>query len=368
MRVLVYGMVGTHRGGIETFLLKMNQHMNADVVFDYVIEENTCMHEEEIKARGGKIYYIAARKANPTKNMLDNYRLLKSLKNEVDAVYFNLSSLSWIIPIEMAIKQGYRVYIHSHNAEFIAANSGKFYRLVNAISKKRVGTLPVTRLTCSKPATEFMFGKPDNVTMIYNAINPEKFAFHSEIREKIRQEKSIDDDEFVIGFVGRLQYQKNPLYLAEIMKAITPDRENLKMLVIGQGNMEQELREKICEYGLEEKILLLGNCTNVNELLQAMDVFVLPSHHEGLPYVVVEAQTSGLKCLVSEAVTREVNITGNVEFLPLTADAENWKNAIVEIMDKPNANREQWAIFIGDTNFNIRNEAVRLEGILSGTI
>lgn len=367
MRVLVYGMVGTHRGGIETFLLKMSQHMSSNIVFDYVIEEDSCMHEEEIKARGGKIYYIAQRSKKPLKNIQDNYRLLKALKKEVDAVYFNLSSLSWIIPIELAIKLGYRVYIHSHNAEFIAANSGKIYRLANAISKKRVASLPVTRLTCSKPATEFMFGKPDNVTMIYNAINPEKFAFHAQIRTKIRQELNMKDDEFVIGFVGRLQYQKNPLYLAEIMKNITQCRENVKMLVIGQGDMEQELRQKIREYGLEDKIQLLGNCTNVNELLQAMDVFVLPSYHEGLPYVVVEAQTSGLKCLVSEAVTKEVNLTGNVQFLPLTDDTQDWKNAIIELMDKPNTNREQWAAFVGDTNFNIQNEAVRLEGILSGT-
>lgn len=365
MRVLVYGMVGTNRGGIETYLLKMNQYMSDDTVFDYVIEQDSCLHEVSVKKRNGKIYYVAPRKSHPIQNVRDNIKLLKELKDDVGAVYFNLSSLSWIAPIKIALKMGYPVFVHSHNAEFIAANSGIVYRIVNAINKRALDRLSITRLTCSKPATEFMFMKSDNVTMIYNAINTDNFAFNLETRAKIRQDLGIGN-EFIIGFVGRLSYQKNPMYLTEILKEVAYERKNVKMMIVGDGDMRDDLVARIMKLGLENHTVFLGNQTNVNELMQAMDVFVLPSLHEGLPYVGIEAQTTGLQCLFADTVTTEVNITGNVQFLPLSESAEEWKKAIINCIDKKQDDRRHWANYMKETNFNIENEAKRLESILRG--
>ena len=122
MRILVYGMVGSQRGGIESFLLNMNAYMSKETIFDYVIEEDHCIHEKEIRARGGNIYYIMARSKNPIKNISDNKKLLKKLRGTTDAIYFNLSSLSWIEPIRLALSEKYRVYVHAHNSQFISQN------------------------------------------------------------------------------------------------------------------------------------------------------------------------------------------------------------------------------------------------------
>jgi len=363
MRVLVYGMVGTNRGGIETYLLKMNQHMSDDIVFDYVIEQDSCLHELSIKNRGGKIYYIASRKRHPIQNIRDNIKLLKELKGNIGAVYFNLSSLSWIAPIRISMKMGYPVFTHSHNAEFIAANSGMVYRIVNAINKRRLDRYNITRLTCSKPATDFMFMKPDNVMMIYNAIKIDNFSFCMEKRLKIRQDLGIRN-EFIIGFVGRLSYQKNPLYLLKILKEVVLERPNVKMMIVGDGDMLEELIKGIATLGLENHTILLGNQPNVNELMHAMDVFVLPSLHEGLPYVGIEAQTTGLQCFFANTVTKEVNVTGNVQFLSLSESAKNWKKEIVSCMDTEQDDRRRWSNYMKETNFNIENEARRLENIL----
>ena len=110
---------------------------------------------------------------------------------------------------------------------------------------------------------------------------------------------------------------------------------------------------------------MLGNIRNVNEYMQGMDLIVLPSFHEGLPYVIVEAQTSGLRCVISDRVTREVDATGNVVFLPLLESADNWVEYICTEIDKADFPREKWGVYMSSTNFNIENEAKRLEKILS---
>jgi len=365
MRVLVYGMVGTNRGGIETYLLKMNQFMTADTIFDYVIEEQSCLHQDVIKMRGGNIYYITSRTKSAIKNICDNKKLLQALKNTHEAVYFNLSSLSWIEPVKIAVKLGYRVYVHSHNAEFIAANSGFLHRIANAINKERLSKYKLNRLTCSKPARDFMFKTQDKVEMIYNAIQPEQFIFNKEIRNRIRNERGIQESDKVIGFVGRLNDQKNPLFLPEIMKKIVEKRSNVKMWIIGDGPMRDMLSNKISKLSLASSVQMLGNVKNVNEYMQGMDMIILPSFHEGLPYVIVEAQTSGLRCVVSEYVTKEVDATGNVAFLPLLESADNWAEYICSELDNSQTSREKWGAYMSTTNFNIENEALRLEKILS---
>lgn len=361
-RVLVYGMVGTNRGGIETFLLKMNQYME-HTVFDYVIEEESCLHEEAIRAKGGEIYYITKRTKSPVQNLKDNKALLKKIKGKIDAVYFNLSSLSWVGPIKMAIDEGYKVFVHSHNAQFIAANSSLLHKTVNFINKRRLSSWNVKRLTCSKPATEFLFLPNDEVTMIYNAIKTEDFKFDPIVRERVRHSLGLNSAK-TIGFVGRLNDQKNPLYLPKIMKAVKEIDTSIILIVLGDGPMRAQLENEIKKEDLQDNIKLLGNVTNVNEYMQAMDLFILPSLHEGLPYVVVEAQSAGLRCILSDRITPEVDATGNVEFLPLTENAENWGAVIVRRLKEKAVGREEWGNFMSKSAFNIENQAKKLEQIL----
>ena len=367
MRVLAYGMVGTNRGGIETFLKKMNMNMSSDTIFDYVIEGHTCIHENEICSLGGKVFFISQRNRNPLKNIFDNYKLLRDLKGSVDVVYFNLSSLSWIAPIIIARHLGYRVFVHSHNSQFIAANSGFLYRIVNCINKKWLSHMNVTRLSCSKPATQFMFEPQDQVEMIFNAIKTSQFAFDKTIRERVRKELKIREKS-VVGFVGRLSDQKNPLFLPDIMSALLKRCENAVMLIIGDGDMRSQLEKKIAILGLTKQCRVLGNRTDVNEIMQAMDVFLLPSEHEGLPYVVIEAQTAGLKCVVSDVITDEVNVSGNVHFLSLNCGVEVWAENLINCLKNPVSDRRKMADFMAATDFNIENEAKRLEKILRGPL
>lgn len=361
----MYGMVGTNRGGIETFLKKMISFMSSDIVFDYVIEETECIHEKDIKDRGGKIYYITGRKKNPVKNLRDNKRLLRSKRNEIKVVYFNLSSLSWIAPVIIASMYGYRICVHSHNAQFVAANSSFIYRVVNRINKYIISKMKITRLTCSKPATEFMFGNAKNVEMIYNAIDTSVFRFDEKVRCKIRKEYGLEEC-FVLGFTGRLSDEKNPLFLPEIMKDTIKLIPNCKMLVVGDGPLRESLVRLIDEYRLNDRVILTGNVTNVNELMQAMDVFILPSKHEGLPYVIVEAQTAGLPCVISDVITHEVDVTGRVFYKSIELGAESWAKEIERIYTNEQTDRSCCGDLMSRSVFNINKEAGHLESILKG--
>lgn len=361
-RILVYGMVGTNRGGIENYLLKMNSKMTDNTIFDYVVEEASCLHTDVIKKRGGEVVYISSRRKKPLKNIIDNYRLLKRSKEKYCSVYFNLSSLSWIIPIAIARLFKYKVFVHSHNADFIPANSSLLHKITNYLSKRFLSSFNIGRLTCSKLAGDFMFMPSDKVEMIYNAVDVKLFEFNEEVRLKKRKELSIQPDAYILGFVGRLAHQKNPHYLVKIMKAL-PSLDNIVLLIVGDGPLRQEIEDEL-DNSLVNHIKFLGNRTDVNELYQAMDVFILPSHHEGLPYVVVEAQTSGLICLVSEFVTREVNYTGNVFFLPINDNANEWVEAITKAHDIQYSRKDMVKV-MESSPFNINREARRLEELLT---
>lgn len=363
-RVLVYGLVASKTfGGIGSFLTEMNRHMSGNTVFDYVIEGSECSIQDRVEALGGKIYYISNRVKNPIKNLQENKRILKELLKTHDTVYFNLSTLGWIEPIKMAVKLGYHVVLHSHNSRLLVEDFK--HRFVYKINKGRVSHLKATRLSCSKKATEYMYSPDNSVEFIHNAVDIDTFRFNPVDRLQIRNEQSITENTKIIGFVGRLCDQKNVLFLPEILAEVKANsNENVVMIVIGEGNQRKLLTDKIEQLNLQNDILMLGVRADVSRYYNAFDVFVLPSLYEGLPIVMVEAQVSGLPCVVSDVITSEANISGNVTFLPIN-DASIWGEVISEKLKNKNTNRELMSEKLKDSDFDIDHEALRLESILT---
>lgn len=361
MRVLTYGLSGTTVGGISLYLLQMKQFMDDGIVFDYVVETDECIFKDEIENSGGEIYHIADKSALPLKNIRDNYELLKRLRDTHEVAYFNLESLTWIEPIRMALKFGYRVCVHAHMSDFVVDDA--VHHAIHSLNKRRLSHINVTRMTCSDKARNFMFFPGNSVIMVHNAIDIDRFRFDRSIRSRVRTDLKIKDDEKVIGFVGRLRKQKNPLFLVDILHAITEECDcDVKMIILGEGELGERLRERIEEYSLSDKTIILGNKPNVNEYYQAMDVLVMPSFHEGLPFTAVEAQAAGLHCVVSDRITRETNITGNVSFLQIN-DACLWGKRISEILSTE-YDRSQNSALMEQTPFNIKTEVWKLEQLL----
>ena len=156
-----------------------------------------------------------------------------------------------------------------------------------------------------------------------NAIDTKKFEYDQDARVRLRNELNIPQDVFVIGHVGRFMFQKNHLFLLQVLKAVLRQKENAFLLLVGEGELQEAIRQNACELGLGDRVIFTGARKDVEKLYSAMDVFCLPSFYEGLPVVALEAQANGLPCVLSNRITTEMMIHKNVKMLPLD-DFSEW--------------------------------------------
>ena len=258
----------------------------------------------------------------------------KILTRQYDIVHFHESALSSSYPFKLASRMRVKkIILHSHNSQVDVPNQTKKYILTLLHQKIRNSVLPYVTdyCACSSIAAEWMFGTNNiqKVTILKNVVDIKKFSYSQEVREKIRASLQISPSEFILGHIGRFTYQKNHSFLLDIFSQIHKTNEYSKLLLIGSGPLEKEIKNKIFSLNLTDCVNFLGARNDVNELMQAMDLFLLPSHFEGLPIVAVEAQTAGLPCVLSDAVTDETDITGNVRFLSLNQTPEEWATEIL---------------------------------------
>ena len=335
-----------HRAGLETML--MNYYRNIDrtrIQFDFLTHRpNQSDYDDEILSLGGKVYY--APRLYPQnypayfKWMADFFKEHPEYK----IVHSHIDSMSYL-PLLAAKKAGVPVRIaHSHNT----AIDKDFKYPLKQYFRFKINSVCNERLACGQEAGKFLFGNKD-FKVIPNAIDAEKFYFDKEIRGKKRAELGITD-EFVVGHVGRISYQKNHKFLIEIFNELLRIEPNSILLLVGVGEKEEEIRKQIHKLGIDEKIRFLGNRSDVNELYQAMDVFVMPSFFEGIPVVGVEAQFADLPCVFSDKVPHQVGFKQNIEFLPLSQSAYGWADIVLKYK---NYKRTLDIELISNSDFNI---------------
>ncbi|UZT83419.1 glycosyltransferase [Caproicibacterium sp. BJN0003] len=199
--------------------------------------------------------------------------------------------------------------------------------------------------------------KSKHFHIITNAIESEKFAFNQTIRDEERTNLGISDY-FVVGHVGRFYFQKNQEFLVRIFQEIHKRVPKSVLILVGQGEDEEKIHEQVEKLGLKGAVKFLGVCTNMERLYQAMDIFVLPSHFEGLPLVLLEAQANGLPCYVSDCISKEAQVTSSCQYLSLDLPAEKWADKIMshENNRNPDAVKE-----IQNSNYDIQKNAKNLE-------
>lgn len=301
----------------------------SEIQFDFIIDCDTDdFFAEEIKQLGGRIFQLP-------KFCGRNYKQVRAAWDEFFANHPEYKVLhshvrsyaSLYLPIAKA--HGVKTIIHSHNT-----SNGKGMKAII----KKVLQLPLRFQAdyffgCSELAGIWLFGrnivKSDRYFMLKNAVDLERFSYRPEVRQRIRKELDIDESTLVVGHVGRMNRQKNHHYLIDCFEKIASQRENVKLLLLGDGDLREELSQQITRLKLEDRILMLGVREHVEDYFSAMDCLVLPSLHEGLPVVIVEAQANGLRCFVSDTVTREVQLSELVEYLPIDHGATPWVEAVL---------------------------------------
>lgn len=322
------------RGGAETLI--MNIYRNIDrkkVQFDFVVHTNKkCEYDDEIYALGGRIFNVPRYNG---KNHFMYKEIWKQLflkhANEWKIIHGHITNTA-VIYFEIAKKFGLLTISHSHNT---SSGRGIVAILKNILQyplKYRSDYL----FACSEAAGLWLYGKKyckkDNFYVLNNAIDVNKFAFNNNTRLKERNELKVKNN-FVIGNVGRFNEQKNHDFLIDIFKEIYKKNSKALLLLVGDGNLRPVIENKIDKLGLSEKVVLTGVRSDIPEILQAMDVFVLPSFYEGLPVTLVEAQASGLNCIISNTITDEIKITDSIQFVSLNRSPEYWAEQVLKYSD-----------------------------------
>lgn len=344
-------------GGVESFVMNYYRKMDKDKIqFDFIVDEDSELpQKEEIEKLGGNIIRV------PSYQHIFKYmnRLIKIFnENNYEIVHSHLNSLS-VFPLCCAYiaKVPYRI-AHSHST---SNRKEKIKNILKNILKPFSKIFATNYFACSEHAGRWLFGDKTfdfgKVNIVHNAIDVDRFKFNEEIRKKVRKDLNLEG-KFVIGHVGRFVTQKNHEFLIDIFNEVCKEKEESVLLLIGEGPLENKIRDKVKSLKLEKKVYFLNVRNDVNELMQAMDIFVFPSLYEGLGIVAIEAQCSGLKCICSTEVPNEVKVSNAIDFIELNNITE-WKykilNADIHRIDCSNLLRK--------FGYDLENEVIEIFNI-----
>ena len=354
------------RGGIQTFVIENMKHMDKNKIqIDFLLLDDGVKYEledtlKEMESNVYKLKGVWLRKPTDYFNYFKKIDDFFSQHNDYKVVHLHSSSKNFYI-LKSAKKYGIPVRIaHSHNIGFQSKN--KIQIMIGNLCKPLLKKYATDYFACAYLAGEWLFGKKavkdGKVRVIHNAVEYEKFKFNEEKRMEIRNRLNIND-KLVIGNVGRFSEQKNHEFLIEIFNEIHKKNKMSTLMLIGKGEKEELIRKKVKELGLENDVIFMGFCDNVNELMWAMDIFLMPSLHEGLPVVGIEAQAAGLPCFMSKyVITDEVKITELVKFIELKQSPREWAEEILNSdLSRKNtkAEIEQARYLIMDTAKELEN-------------
>lgn len=354
-------------GGIETIVTSLYRGMNKDVFeFDILVEGNRKSKLlDDIQKMGGRVYRVEVYKRY---NLLSYSRQIKGilLHNNYKIIHAHTVTrvpILFYVARQCGIKN---LILHAHITSF----SNKVWeRHIKEFICKINTKLATYYAACSVDAAKYYYGKNyGDAKIIHNAIETEKYKFRIDGRKKIRQLHSMDEDDIVIGFVGRLMPQKNIDFLCDIFLAVSRKEKNARFLIVGDGQLKSLLYEKMNRFGLDKKLVWCGRVENVRDYYSAMDMLIMPSFQEGLPLTVVEAQASGLPALLSDRITKEVALTDLVGYESLDRTAEEWAEKICEIVHSSWCDREDAWTQIKDTAYDITKASKDVEQYYKGIV
>lgn len=358
IRVLHIGCKLTESGGIENYLMNLYKNIDRDQIqFDFVIldEGDKQYYEEKVKQFGGSVYSITIEKQSFLKCCIEKINIFKKYK-QYGIIHIHttcgIRAIDGILAKICGIK--YVIY-HSHS------NIGK-------PPFKYIILRPIFRFTgkkffaCSKEAGLYFFGKrivdSQKFSLAKNGIDEINFIFNENYREKIRKEFDLNNCH-VIGFVGRLSPEKNIGMILSIAKQIAINDKKLRLLIVGDGSEKVKINSKIQELGISDITIMTGARNDINQLMSAMDILLLPSLHEALGLVLIEAQANGLRCLTSDATSKESCISPLISYLSISEGIEAW----TKIIEKENFDyvREDMSNEVIKNGYGIINTAKEMQ-------
>ena len=349
-----------NRGGAETMV--MNYYRNIDrtkVQFDFMVHrEERGAYDDEIEAMGGKIYrmmplhpFTFGKYQKQIAHFFDEH-------NEYKIIHGHCSESGYFVYKE-ANKRGIPVIIaHAHSTKALFDLKWFFRTYFKHAMRKYVTQI----FTCGEESAIWLAGKELGKKAILqrNAIDTQRYIYSPSTTQKIRESLQISNDTLVIGHVGSFWKIKNQTFLIDVFQNFHKQYPQSKLLLVGEGELKNEMIQKVQSLHLENVISFLGSRSDVPDLLKAFDVFVFPSLGEGLSVAMLEAQCAGLPCVVSNTIPKEVEMTDLITYLPLNNQPETWCEQILKVSQKKN-NRNQYPAILTEKGYDIRKNAEWLQ-------
>lgn len=365
MKILVDGMP-RGQGGIGVLvmnLLKCARRMGDDELeFEFIIAGRSG-YMEELKNLGYKCHL-----APQIRSVLKYKRFVKRLfkENRYDFLWLNNSSKVNVFLPSCAKKYGTKVMVHAHGTDLEERGLQRIvYQIAEKINQRKMFSLIDIPLACSESAADYYYAGNQNlrrkVTILRNGVSTSMFTFDTDAREQVRKKLGLTSDEVLLGSVGRLTGVKNIFFAVRVLSKLG---KQYKLVLVGDGEERQSIEQFVNSIGENERVLFEGAKDNVAAYLSAMDCFLLPSFSEGIPFSIIEAQSEGLPCIVSNTLTQEMKLTDRVEFLPIN-DPLDWVNAISSL--DMNVDRKAYPAIVSKAGYSIEMSYKLFRSLCEGT-
>lgn len=351
-------------GGVEAFLKNYKNYMDTEKIqFDFLCNtKNPVAFEEVLTQTGSLFFHITPRSQNPKLFYQELKAFFEEHSQNYDTLWVNLNSLANVDYLKYARKYGIkRRIIHSHNSQ----NMDSFLRgLLHRLNKLTISNLATDYWACSESAASWFYPKNllSQAKIINNAIKVEDLAFDAAKRASLRQQLGWQEN-FIIGNIGRLHFQKNQEFLLDLMAEWSKTRDDLRLVLIGQGEDEEKLKNKVRELGLADKVHFAGVQYDIAGWLSSFDLFLFPSQFEGLSIAALEAQANGLPLLSADHILPDyIRLNDNILVASLADSTEVWTEKFEQVytgkISREEADMTKKFTAIG---FNIDIEATKLQ-------
>ena len=347
------------RGGAETFIMNLYRSLDRSrFQFDFVLHCNyKSDYEEEILSLGGKVYKLPSYKFFNEASFRKTYSAFFKSHPEYRIIHgHNINSAS--VYLDIANICGLSTIAHCH----CSSNGKGPAAWIRDFKRRNLSKIAKYRFACSNEAGIWAYGKDASFKVIKNGIITQNFAWDETKRLNTRKALGIGADTIVLGNVGRLQKEKNQAFAIRVFSKLHSENPDSKLVIVGTGPLDAELKALTHSLGLDEFVIFTGLRTDVGNLLCAMDAFLFPSIFEGLPLTLIEAQCSGLPCIVSDIITDELDVTGLIRKVSLSSSVEKWTDIITESLKTP---REGKTEIIKTSGFDISQTANEMENFYS---
>lgn len=362
-KVLVFGIT-ENPGGVESVIMNYYRHIDREKVqFDFLCNTKDVAYENEIKKLGGKIYRITPRCESKIRFYKDLKKFFSEKSMEYSTIWVNVCSLANIDYLKYAKKYGIsKRIIHAHNSQ----NMDSFFRgMLHKFDKIVLTKYATDFWSCSDDASKWFYNKKikssDKYLIVKNAIDINEFKYNESIRNEYR--KNLDlDGKLVIGNVGRFHFQKNQIFLVKVFNELQKKEKKSVLLLVGDGEDRENIMNEVKKYQLTDNVIFLGVRNDVQNLMQAMDIFAFTSVFEGLGIVAIEAQVSGLPVIASnKVIPEEVCIDKEIfEFADLDKGEKYWAEKILKLAKKVETRRSKLDLF-EEKHYSIEKEVKRVE-------